>query len=186
MQCMQKASRHHYCLVLVVWRDGFVGLPFDLLHANVIYYIFWHTTWTSIIYAVYMHSCLPHLLFLFIQWLLPAPLSVPRSLPPSPLQNCPLLGKTENAPFALTRRWTRSSTPVDTCVCATTVGWSWSDRSMRAVRYAGGRSKMWSKHIGPDGFNGCRDFTARCHLFPLLRLCWTQILTPAEDSRSRT
>ncbi len=113
-----------------------------------------------------MHACLPnsrptHVFLLSLQWLLPAPLSVLRSLPPSPPQNRPLLEKTESAPFASTRRWTRSSTPVDTCVCATTVGWSWRDRSMRAVRYAGGQSKTLSKRTGRDGpdvKNRCSDF----------------------------
>lgn len=105
-------------------------------------------------YLCSVHSCLlhfkPHLFFLFIQWLLPAPLSVPRSLPPSLPQNCPLLEKMENAPSASTGRWTQSSTPADTCVCATTVGWSWRDRLMHAAQYAGGRSRTWSKHIGRD------------------------------------
>lgn len=69
-----------------------------------------------------------------------------------------------NAPFALIRRWTQSSTPVDTCVCATTAGWSWRDRSMPAVQYAGGLSKMLSKHIGHDEPK-CLD---RCYVFH----CW--------------
>lgn len=116
-----------------------------------------------------MHSCLrcfkPHIFFLFIQWLLPAPLSVPRSPPASLALNCPLLERMENAPSASTGRWTRSSTPADTCVCATTVGWSWRDRLMRAAQYAGGRSKMWSKHIGRD-FNRRCDFTAGTTCFP--------------------
>lgn len=74
----------------------------------------------------------------------------------------------ENAPFALTRRWTLLSTPADTCVCATTAGWSWSDRSMHAVRYAGDPLKMWSRRIDREGF-----FFGRLRCF-FLRLCWPQ------------
>lgn len=84
------------------------------------------------------------------QWLLPAPLSAPRSHPPSLLRSCPLLAKTVNAPSASIRRWTRSSTPAATCVCATTAGWSWRDRSTPAAPYAGGPLKTLSKHIGRD------------------------------------
>lgn len=84
------------------------------------------------------------------QWLLPAPLSAPQSHPPSLLRSCPLLAKTVNAPSASIRRSTRSSTPAATCVCATTAGWSWRDRSTPAAPYAGGPLKTLSKHIGRD------------------------------------
>lgn len=145
-----------------------------------------------------MHPCLlffkipTYVFLLFLQWLLPARLSV---LPPLRLslpQNCPLQEKTENAPFALTKRSTQLSTPADTCACATTAGSSWKDRLMPAVRYAGGLSKMLSKHIGRDGSKvqtGEVTSAVGYHLLLLLRLCCTRVhgsWSQLEISHTRT
>lgn len=103
---------------------------------------------------VYYYTLLIFFSFFFLsvpQSPLPAPLSARRSLLRSPLRSCPLLAKTENAPSASTRRWTRSSTPAATCACATTAGWSSRGRSTRAVPSAGGPSRTSSRRIGRDG-----------------------------------
>lgn len=102
-----------------------------------------------------------------LQWRLPAPPSVRPFPQPSAARSCLLLARTENALFASTRRWTPSSTPAATCVCATTAGLSWRDRSMHAAPSAGGPSKMSSRHTGhndPGVQTGATTTTtAGCH-----------------------
>lgn len=119
------------------------------------------------------------LYLLLLQSRLPAPPSVHPSPPASPARSCPLLARTVNALFASTKRWTPSSTPAGTCVCATTAGSSWRGRSTPAARSAGGPSKMSSKHTGHNGpgvQTGATTTVTGCHPCLALRFgptLWT-------------